>query len=228
MALMRLLKKIWQGNREEYPRWRDEKGNFVGSRRLLVNGSRATITGIARVAFGMRPELPWISYDAIDMLRKHLKPDSRVLEFGSGMSTIFYAKHAGEVVSVEDNKVWFDSISKVFKQNQVTNIAYSLAGTQADYVNAGVKAGGVFDLIMVDGSFRSDCIRVSLPLLASGGIIYLDNSDKHSSKLGGDTRLAEELLLEYASLNKCEVSSYSDFAPTQFFAQEGLSIKRLA
>jgi predicted O-methyltransferase YrrM len=223
---MNLLKKIWHGDREQYPRWRDEKGNFVGSRRLLINGSRATITGIARIALGVRPELPWISYDAIEMLREHLKPNSRVLEFGSGMSTIWYARNAGHVVSVEDNKNWFDTIGKVFRDNKVANITYSLAENAENYVNAGVNAGGCYDLIMVDGSFRSDCIRVSLPLLASGGIIYLDNSDKHSSGSGGDTRLAEELLLKYARENDCEVSSYSDFAPTQFFAQEGLCIKR--
>ncbi|MCY2976271.1 MAG: hypothetical protein NTW52_16575 [Planctomycetota bacterium] len=226
MALAKLLRNLWQGNRDQYPRWKDEKGNFVGPRRLLVNGTRATVTGIARVAFGVRPELPWISYDAIDMLSKHLNPDSRVLEFGSGMSTIWYATHAGRVVSVEDNKEWFDSIRNVFQKNQYTNIEYSLAGTQFAYTNAGVKAGGLFDLIMVDGSYRSDCIKDSLPLLASGGIVYLDNSDKHSSSSGGDTRLAEELLLAYASLHNCKVSYFSDFAPTQFFAQQGLCVKR--
>jgi hypothetical protein len=60
-----LIKKIWRGDRESYPRWKDEKGNFVGSRRLIMNGSRAVVTGVARIALGMRPGLPWISYDAI-------------------------------------------------------------------------------------------------------------------------------------------------------------------
>lgn len=60
----------------------------------------AVVTGFLHFCFGYNPELPWISYSAIKLLTRFLHKESRVLEFGSGMSTIWYAGHAGEVFSV--------------------------------------------------------------------------------------------------------------------------------
>jgi len=107
---MGIVSRLWRGQRPRYPRWRDAKGNFCGWSRLIRNGSRALVTGLLRIAFDIRPILPWISYDAIRAIQSHLRPTSRVLEFGSGMSTIWYALHAGTVYSVEDNEAWFSRI----------------------------------------------------------------------------------------------------------------------
>ena len=83
-----------------------------------------------------------------------------------------------------------------------------------------------FDLIMVDGSYRSLCVEKSFKLLNNGGIFYLDNSDKDSSGKGGDMRLAEDLAIKYAKEIGAEVTYFTDFAPTQLFGQQGLMIKK--
>ena len=64
-------------------RLHDEKGNFVGWRRLILNGSRAIGSGMLRIVFGVRSEKPWISYSAIKELDQFLDADSRT----AGLST---------------------------------------------------------------------------------------------------------------------------------------------
>jgi predicted O-methyltransferase YrrM len=222
-----MFTRLIRGQRKIHPRWKDEKGNFVGWSRLLRNFPRAFATGALRITVGKRPHLPWISYDAIHTLENIIKPESKVLEFGSGMSTIWYAKKAREVYSVEDDAQWYDLALRNFESLGIKNVKYEFAKTAEEYASFGLKWRTNFDLIIVDGSVRSECIRNSLALLTEKGALYLDNSDKHSTSEGGDTRAAEELLLEYARENSCDVKYFTDFAPTQFFAQQGMLVKRV-
>ncbi len=225
-----MLNRLLKGNRTQYSRWRDEKGNFVGWDRLVRNGSRACATGFMRVAFGKRPAMPWISYDAAacirEFLRTHVNP--RVLEFGSGMSTIWYAKHSAEVCSIDDNEEWFKIVQERLRSAGIKNVEYFYTDDRQEYVRYGKRFDKPFDLIMVDGSDRGDCVEHSLDCLAKGGIIYLDNSDKNPKGTCNEYRKAETLLLEYSNHNACEVTYYTDFAPTQFFAEQGLLLKRSA
>ena len=59
-----------------------------------------------RARRGRTPERPWIVPAAIGWLRRHMRGDWTVLELGSGRSTAWYARHAGSVVSYEDNEFW--------------------------------------------------------------------------------------------------------------------------
>src|SRR5438270_13938588 len=51
-------------------------------------------------------ELPWFSYAAIDFLETFLEPHMSVCEYGSGGSTVFFARRVESVVSIEDNRQW--------------------------------------------------------------------------------------------------------------------------
>ncbi len=39
------------------------------------------------------------------------------MEFGSGASTIFYAKRANSIVAVEHDKEWYNNIEKILPEN---------------------------------------------------------------------------------------------------------------
>ena len=214
------LRKIYAGSDTRKTRLHDELGEAVSLGRLLRNGPRALLTGAARVLLGRRPERPWISYDAQNDLAQVLTPQSRVLEFGSGMSTMWYSRHAGSVVSIEDYRPWFDLVSA--RIAKLGNVDYRFAATRADYV--GLAPDQQYDLIMIDGSHREECVRFALMHLAKGGVIYLDNSDKGLDETTGDIPEARRLLLAYAEREGLPACEFTDFAPTQLHVQRGLWI----
>ena len=219
--MLTIIKKLIAGGPKRKTRLHDEKGNLVSVSRLLRNGPNALVSGSARLIFGVRPERPWISYDAQRLLQSHLTPLSRVLEFGSGMSTMWYAQHAGHVVSIEDDRNWYDAIGVTIRRQ--SNVDYRFAANATEYVSF---PDGPYDLIMIDGSFRAECVEASLASLAPSGILYLDNSDKNVGGLPGNVPEAERLLLSYARKYGCQVQHITDFAPTQLFVQEGLMVRR--
>lgn len=220
-----MLQKLISGDALRKSRLHDEKGNFVGLGRFISNGPKAVATGLMRLAFDYRPSQPWIAYSVIQILERHLTRSSRVLEFGSGMSTIWYARLAGEVCSVEDYKPWYEKVKKILINEKLQNVNYQFKEHADGYSQCFSDDSRGFDLIMVDGSHRSACIAHAAKLLGPGGILYLDNSDKDSTSKGGDMRLAETNALQFANEKNAEISYFTDFAPTQLFVQQGLMVR---
>lgn len=213
-----------QGDGLRKTRFHDEKGNRIAWNLVWRHGSRALISCLARFLLDRRPSLPWICYEGIGYLKSKLGPGSRVLEFGSGMSTRWYAKHAKEVFSVEDYRPWYEKVQNLLRKDGVSNVTYRFAEHSDQYVEfmKGDRAG--FDLIMVDGSHRSRCIAQSADLLRRGGVLYLDDSDKDIAK-GGDMREAERLLRELAEKKGAKIREFTDFSPTQFFVKQGIAME---
>jgi hypothetical protein len=56
--------------------------------------------------------LPWITYPAIEMLKRIDTRDARVFEYGAGNSSIWWAARAREVVSVEYDADWQRFVSQ--------------------------------------------------------------------------------------------------------------------
>jgi len=121
--------------------------------------------------------LPWYTYPAIDYLRQLDFRTKTIFEYGSGMSTLFWASIAGRVVSVEDDEQWFDSISA----RVPSNAAVTLQPDLAEFPAMIHRTNEQFDVIVVDGPARGrtrlKCCREALTTLRSGGLIILDNSD---------------------------------------------------
>jgi hypothetical protein len=206
-------------------RLHDEKGHQVGLNNLVFHGPKAAWSwGMMRL-FDHRPSEPWIAYSAIKVLREFLNTQSRVLEFGSGMSTIWYGRHAGEVYSVDHYPLWFQKVQGLLAKEKNKNVHHFLREDPKSYSHFADKAKKGFDLVMVDGEWRSRSAIQGAKLVKPGGVIYLDNSDKDSTSEGGDTREAEKFLLKFAKQKKAKVTYFVDFAPTQFFIQEGMLVQ---
>jgi predicted O-methyltransferase YrrM len=221
-----MLNKLIRGNRTTGHRLCDQKGNLVTVRRALLNGAYCVGTGVLRLLTGKLPAKPWISCDAIRVLRRHLNTRSRVLEFGSGMSTAWYSAHAGEVFSVENNAAWYERIKVLLAANGRTNANYAFAADEESYVNFMADDAKGFDLIMIDGDWRSQCVANALDKLRPGGILYIDNSDRSGDDANAqDMRRAEEAALEFARRHNAEVTYYTDFAPAQLFVQQGMAVR---
>lgn len=219
--------KVIAGSPVRKTRLHDELGNLVPLSRLLRNGPAALLTGGLRLALGVRPERPWISYDAQKILDEFLTPQSRVLEYGSGMSTMWYARRCGKLFSVDHYRPWFDRISRTIAERGIGNIDYRFVDQPEAYAHAFAdeEAQG-FDLVMIDGGFRDHCVRAAIACTRPGGIIYLDNTDKQVDQFTGNLPVARQVLLDWAKETGASTTFFTDFAPTQLFVQQGLLVRR--
>lgn len=218
-----LAQKIISGGPTRRTRLHDEKGNLIGVRNLFFNAPRAFITGMARLAFSYRPVMPWISYEAIGVIERHLSISKNVLEFGSGMSTLWLSKRAARVWSVENFRPWHEKVAKLIRGENAENITYLFKDDKSGYVSFAVNSGLKFDLIIIDGDWRDDCAKVALELIAPGGIIYLDNSDRYYNN--PESKTAEDILRSAVATCGGSIMEFTDFAPTQLFVQQGLLVK---
>jgi hypothetical protein len=128
--------------------------------------------------------IPWVTYPFIDFIKERIKKQHAVFEFGSGNSTLFYAKYAGVVVSVEHNKEWYDKIISEKPEN--SEMIYCDLAYGGDYCHVPVKLGEKFDLIIIDGRDRVNCCKTAPGALAENGVIILDNSERENYKPGID------------------------------------------
>jgi SAM-dependent methyltransferase len=218
LGKMSVFRKLLAGGVTRKTRLHDELGQLIGGGRLLRNGPRALFTGLMRKLADQRPDLPWISYDAQQLLDKAMGPGFRVLEFGSGMSTAWYARRAAQVTSIEGNQEWYEIVRA--RLAGLSNVDFRFAPDRAAYVENAPDAQ--FDLIMIDGAYRDDCARFAVEHLAANGIIYLDNCDKGASEITGNVPEARRILLAFAAKNGIPVAEFTDFAPTQLHVQRGL------
>ena len=138
-------------------------------------------------------EMPWFSYAAIDFLEKQVTPDMQVCEYGSGGSTVFFGKRAGNVLSIEDNPEWFELVSSRVKKIGLNNVEIKLCPfdfknpdgfENSDYLHAIPKKK--FDMIIIDGSeewnqVRPICFAHAEKFIKPGGMIVLDDSWRYPS-----------------------------------------------
>lgn len=120
--------------------------------------------------------IPWVTYSFIDFIKDRITKEHAIFEFGSGNSTLFYAKYAGIVVSVEHDKEWYDRIVKGKPDNAEMIFCELVKG--GDYCRMPVKLGEKFDVIIVDGRDRVNCCKQAVDALSETGVVVLDDSER--------------------------------------------------
>lgn len=120
--------------------------------------------------------LPWVTYPFIDFIKDRLTPNLSIFEFGSGNSTLFYAKRVQKVVSVEHDESWYKHI--VANKAPNAEMVYEKLEKNGEYSRKASTLGQQFDIIIVDGRDRVNCCKNSLASLAKGGVMILDDSER--------------------------------------------------
>lgn len=120
--------------------------------------------------------LPWVTYSFIDFIKDRISDQHLIFEYGSGSSTLFYAKRAKSVVSVEHDQAWLDKISaqKPFNSEMI----FSAMEPNGAYSKMPLSTGKQFDIIIVDGRDRVNCCINALPALSKQGVLVLDDSER--------------------------------------------------
>ena len=125
---------------------------------------------------GKGEALPWVTYSFIDFIKERINNTQNIFEYGSGSSTIFYAKKAGTVTSVEHDKGWFDMVKNTSPAN--AEMIFCKLEKNGEYSKKASLLNKKFEIIIVDGRDRVNCCKHSVDALSSDGVIVLDDSER--------------------------------------------------
>ncbi len=216
----RLIERIGRGGHQRKTRFHDEKGNLVDAGGMRY-APHSLVTAALRVGLGYRPQAPMISYRAARTIAAGLPADAACVEFGSGMSTPWLARHCAYLLSRENDRGWYRKVGSLLKRAGLTHVRYEYREPER-FHELPDHPDGFFDFALIDGWNRAGCVASVLPKLKPGGWIYLDNSDKDMTIPDGDLRRAEAALLEAVEKRGGSVEYFVDFSPTNFFVEQGL------
>lgn len=125
---------------------------------------------------GKGEALPWVTYSFIDFIKERINKTQNIFEYGSGSSTIFYAKKAGTVTSVEHDKGWFDMVKNTSPAN--AEMIFCELVKNGEYSKKASLLNKKFEIIIVDGRDRVNCCKYSVDALSNNGVIVLDDSER--------------------------------------------------
>ena len=123
-----------------------------------------------------------------EFFMNHLNNDQKVLEWGSGESTIQISIRGKEIISIEHQSQWFDSIMQrkpdnVYLYLGKPNLPYREGGHDGtyeefkDYCDFPLDKGP-FDIILIDGRARVKCAENALKLCHEKTLIFIHDFDR--------------------------------------------------
>lgn len=149
------------------------------------------------------PDVPWLVPAAIAYIEQELRPEFVGFEWGSGRSTLWFARRVCHITSVEGRRAWFDEVTRwLTKDGLAERVTLHLAEVTSEHNFPPVEieryAGvidsvvdGSLDFIVVDGHFREACLRRVANKLRAGGLLIIDNTDVLPATLLDTLRTAD-------------------------------------
>jgi predicted O-methyltransferase YrrM len=132
------------------------------------------------------PDHPWLTRTANQILASCLRKSDIGLEFGSGRSTLWFARRTQHLTSVEHDESWHKRVRDMLDESRQDNVDYHLfpmdapedLGGGAAYVKVLERfETESLDYVLVDGMYRDFCALNSLPKIRSGGVLIIDNAN---------------------------------------------------
>lgn len=145
-------------------------------------------------------DLPWWTYRAVDTVAGFLAgrgPEASVFEYGSGASTVWLARRAGAVTSIEHVGQWAERVRLLLAQRDLDHAtvvavpavpsADPVVGSQSDtapgldfttYVSSIDDHPGPHDLVVVDGRAREHALLRALDHVSDTGMVVLDDAQR--------------------------------------------------
>ena len=156
----------------------------------------------------LNDESPWINFPAIDFLQKIANPTMKVFEYGSGGSTLFWARRVDKVYSIEHDKKWTEKVKEQLIKKNINNVSIlhvppvvDPASTNRkienpnDYISDDESFHGYnfedyvktidnysenyFDVVIVDGRARPSCLLNARTKIKAGGYLLIDNTERN-------------------------------------------------
>ncbi|MCB1276987.1 hypothetical protein [Prosthecobacter sp.] len=155
----------------------------------------------------MADRQPWMTYSAIEFLRRNTGPEMSVFEWGAGGSTLFFSTRVKHLFTVEHERLWAEKVEEAMAgeshaswKMQVVEPEPRVGESAADpsdprsctsavepwqgmsfvqYAGAiDIHADGAFDWVIVDGRSRPSCAMHGIPKVRPGGFLVLDDAER--------------------------------------------------
>ena len=122
--------------------------------------------------------VPWYTYPCIDFIRFRDFQGKKVREFGGGQSSLWWSQRAASVVTLEGDKQWYEKIKKKMPSNvQMFLVSMDNPSACVKEVNEVLQNYAEFDVIIIDGLYRSEMISIAQTKMANHGVIICDNAE---------------------------------------------------
>lgn len=156
---------------------------------------------------GLSVGRPWITFASAAFLKRVLRPHMRVLEWGSGGSTVFFASRVQSLETVEHEADWYQHVASTLQARNLTNVNLHCIGPAAlppgevrskerpedyytgnrQYLSCEFRAyasmadrfpDASFDLVSIDGRSRPACFQHGWTKVKPGGFLMLDDAQR--------------------------------------------------
>jgi len=121
-----------------------------------------------------------MNYAIVHFLEERLHKNHALFEFGSGYSTLFYADRVASVESVENSAYWYEQMNAQVPAN--ANVTLVPADIDGDYCRSILNLNKTYDVVIIDGRDRANCLLQSLTKLSPKGVVILDDSSRERYK----------------------------------------------
>ncbi|MFV8835180.1 hypothetical protein ACNSTU_09435 [Aquisalimonas sp. APHAB1-3] len=120
--------------------------------------------------------IPWMNYPVSAFLRDRLRADLDLFEYGSGQSTHFFAGRVKSVTSVEYDRHWYETVSAGSAKN--VRVLFRDSSQGDGYAASIHETQQPFDVVIIDGANRTECLAHATSALTPRGVVVLDDSDR--------------------------------------------------
>ena len=124
--------------------------------------------------------LPWYTYPAVDFLRTRDFSDKTILEFGGGQSTLWWAKRAKNVITLEEDGNWYEMLKRTIPSNaKLFLISKESREKCVAEVESALKTLEIphYDVVIIDGLFREQMVDIACRVVRPEGAIICDNAE---------------------------------------------------
>lgn len=128
-------------------------------------------------------DAPMLVGTAVEVLKTYLLPTDVGAEFGSGRSTVFFAKRVKHLTSVESSIIWYERVQAMLESGlvseRVTLLLRDDLGKGINYLESLFNDNSL-DFVLVDSAkLRDQYALAMLSYIRPGGLLIIDNIERY-------------------------------------------------
>jgi hypothetical protein len=115
--------------------------------------------------------LPWYTKSFLDELVTWDLKGKTVFEYGLGATSLWWIKKGCKHFGMESNDQWFTAVADSIGQES----KFELQLDEKGYPQSIHQWVQDFDIVIIDGIERDECVKPALECLTPGGVLIIDN-----------------------------------------------------